>query len=285
MKLLKKVFKIIAYLLASILILFLIAINIFFKPSNDVEVEEYFSENGASIYIQHSTFKSKEFRVISAQNEIDTLKPTLILLHGSPGGAMDFKRYLADDGLRKSANLIALDRVGYAPNSIKDVQLLTFEQEWINAYTDTLNISNTILAGYSYGGPIALSSQKSYKKVVLMAGAVSSEAEPMFWFVNFYKWHLTRWVMPALLKTASKEKIGHPDDLKTMENSWGKTPADVLSIHGDVDWIVPYENSTFLNDQFNDKQYQIHTLQGASHDLIWSRFDEIKEELLKVIEE
>ncbi|GAB1309633.1 alpha/beta fold hydrolase [Urechidicola sp. KH5] len=285
MNFLKKVLKILAYLLIGLLILFIITINIFFKPFSDDEVREFFDDNNKSVFIQHSSFRDKEFRIISTQEEIDSLKPTLILLHGSPGGSMDFKAYLVDDDLRSKANLLALDRVGYSENSLKEVQPIAFEQAWINRFTDSLNVETTILAGYSYGGPIALASQKSYKKVVIMAGAVSSEAEPMFWFVNFYKWRLTRWMMPKMLEAASVEKIGHPEDLQSIEQSWGNTPANVISIHGDVDWIVPYENSIFLENQFSKEQYEILTLTGASHDLIWSRFEEIKQELIKVIEE
>ena len=88
-----------------------------------------------------------------------------------------------------------------------------------------------------------------------------------------------------MMKSASIEKLNHPQDLKTMEQYWSENPSDIFVIHGDKDWIVPYENSLFIESQFPKNQFKLLTLKQASHDLIWSRFEEIKNELINVIEE
>ncbi len=59
-------------------------------------------------------------------------------------------------------------------------------------------------------------------------------------------------------------------------------PSNVLSIHGDSDGIVPYENSLFLQKQFPENQFELKTIKGAGHALVWSNFDFIKNELLKL---
>lgn len=281
----KKSIKIIGVIYFGLLITFLILIHVFFKPKSDDDILEFFEESNLKVQIEYNKFQYKSFRVLSTRKYRDTTLPNLVFVHGSPGSAMDFKRYLIDKDLNKRANLIAFDRVGYSPNTVGDIQSILFEAKMLDSLLEALDSKKTILVGYSYGGPIALASKKDYKRIVLCAPAVYSEVEPMFWFLNFYKWKTTRWLMPDLLKAASKEKLQHKNDLKQIEQNWGQNPSDIYVIHGDKDWIVPYENSIFIQNLFPKEQFEIITLKEAGHDLIWSRFETVKEELIKVIED
>jgi len=282
---LKKAAKVIGAIFFGLVVVFLILIHIFFKPKSDDDIRKIFAESNVDVQIDYENFKDKSFRVISTREELDTTLPNLVFVHGSPGSAMDFKQYLLDRDLNAIANLIAFDRVGYNPQSVGDIQSISFEMELLNSLTSKLDPKKTILVGYSYGGPVALASNKNYKKIVLCAPAVYSEVEPMFWFLNFYRWKATRWLMPDLLKAATKEKIQHRTDLKTMEQSWSQNPSDIYVIHGDKDWIVPYENSLFIQKQFPKEQFELITLKEAGHELIWSRFAEVKRELIKVMKD
>lgn len=135
--------------------------------------------------------------------------------------------------------------------------------------------------GYSYGGPIALASKKAYKKIILIAPAVYSSVESMPWVLNFYRWKATRLMLPMTWKAASKEKLSHKKDLMNFEDSWHENPSKILSIHGDEDWIVPIENSLFLQKILTPEQFDLVTLSGVGHGLIWSNFNEIKSILLE----
>lgn len=281
MRLLKKLFKITSYILIGLLVVFLIAIQFVFKSSSDVTIKEELK----NITLTHHKFNNYNYRKISTFQRLDTTIPTLVFVHGSPGSMLDFKAYFKDTTLIKKANLISYERVGYGIDNIGEIQTLNSEVELLNSITETLPISNTILAGYSYGGPIALASKKKYKKVVLLAPAVYSEVEPMFWFLNFYKWKATRWLMPKILQGASKEKMQHQDELRKFQEKWSDNPSEIHVVHGDEDWIVPYSNSEFIQQQFDSSQLELVTLKGVGHDLIWSNFEDIKSEFLKVIEE
>lgn len=285
MRFLKKLFKIVGYTVLVLLLVFLIMIHVFFQPKSEEDIIESFKDSAIEITIENKEFEEHNFRVYTTQKEIDTTLPNLLFIHGSPGSAMDFERYLKDSLLNLKANLITYDRVGYGIENSGKIQDIAFEADLLNSITDNFDASKTILAGYSYGGPIALASNKKYKKIVLFAPAVYSEVEPMFWFLNFYKFPLTRWMMPKALKTASKEKLQHPDDLKNFEQHWSDNPSPIYVLHGDKDWIVPIENSTYIQQQFDETNFELVVLKDASHDLIWSRYSSIKNELLKVIEE
>ncbi|AOW19248.1 alpha/beta hydrolase [Urechidicola croceus] len=285
MRFFKKVLKIVSYTIIAIFIILLVLINVFFKPKTDKDLVDDFAKLNKELYITHKEFRGFPFRLISNNKKNDTSLVNIVFVHGSPGTLMDFKKYLIDDDLNQRANFFVYDRVGYGIETIGQIQHIQFEVDMLNEIVKDFDLSKTILVGYSYGGPIALASKKEYKKVVLLAPAVYSEVEPMFWFLNFYKWKLTRWVIPDMLKTASKEKLQHKNDLKFFENSWGDNPSSIYVIHGNNDKIVPYENSEFIQEQFSSDKFELITLNEAGHDLIWSRYKEIKKELIKVIEE
>ncbi len=281
----KKLLKVVFILFFGLLLTFLILINVFFQPKSDDEIRTMFFEANVELKLEYQEFEEQRFRVISTRKELDTTLPNLIFIHGSPGSSMDFKKYLFDVNLNSNANLIAFERVGYGENNLGEVKNINFEVALLRSITEQLNSDKTILVGYSYGGPIALVSQNECKKIVLLAPAVNSKVEPMFWFLNFYKWRVTRWMMPKMLQAASKEKLNHASDLKNYEQYWNKNPPLIYVIHGDKDWIVPYENSSLLQKQFTADKFKLHTIKEAGHDLIWTHFDEIKTELLKVIAE
>lgn len=267
------------------MVLFIILINIFFKPKSDVTIQESFKDSDIEVFINYKNFKANNIRIISTRKEVDTLLPNLVFVHGSPGSAMDYEKYLKDKDLNKKANIFAYDRMGYGEENLRKVTIIAREIELLNSITDSIGAPNTVIVGYSYGGPIALGSKKLYKKIVLPAPAVYSEVEPMFWAINFYRWRLTRWLMPEILQAASIEKLQHQEDLRKHQENWGNTLSSVYAIHGNKDWIVPIGNSEFIEKQFKNECFEMLELDGAGHDLIWSRYEVIKNELIKVLEE
>lgn len=283
MKLLKKILKITGLIFLFLLIGFYILFYMYTAPKTDEKVRESFLEYGVLPSITHERYKTFNFRKVTVER--DTCLPNIVFVHGTIGSVLDFKKYMTDSILTAKANMIIYDRVGYNYQDKNDVQeSITFEVEMLEDILKNLNPKKTIVVGYSYGGPIALASKKNYKKVILLAPAVYSDVEPMPGILNIYKWKLTRWMVPPIWKQASKEKISHPEDLRKFESKWNENPNEVLSIHGDADWIVPYSNSEYLKNIFTQEQFELLTFPGANHDLIWSRFAEIKEILLKELD-
>jgi pimeloyl-ACP methyl ester carboxylesterase len=189
---------------------------------------------------------------------------------------------MTDSDLLERFNMLAYDRVGYNYKDTQPVQeSIALERDLLMDLIKDIPSEKTILAGYSYGGPIALAVSKKVKKIILFAPAVYSKVEPMPWMLNFYKWNGTRWLVPKIWKEASKEKLSHRKDLENFELEWYHTPNEVTSIHGTTDWIVPFDNSKFLEEQFPQDQLKLIPIQEVGHNLIWSQFSFIKPILLK----
>ncbi len=280
MRVFKKVLKIIFIVVFLLFIGLYIAFYQFTKGKSDEAVLEELTTEWVLPKLTKEKFRGFDYRKVAIQK--DTSLPTIIFVHGTIGSSVDFKSYLTDSLLLEKANMIAYDRIGYNYKDESNVQeSIAFEASMLDDIIE--DRTNVILVGYSYGGPIALATKKKVKDIVLLAPAVYSEVEPMPGMLNLYKWKLTRWLVPPVWKQASREKMSHKEDLRKFENTWSQTPNRVLSIHGDADWIVPYENSLFLKEQFDQDRFNLITIEGVSHELVWSRDKLIKQELLKLL--
>jgi len=279
---LKQVLKVIGILFITLVVIVLVQFYRFSTPKTDVAISKDFQKNNVPIFIKKRKFKSFEYRVLTTKKVIDTLLPTIVFIHGSIGSAMDFKKYMLDSVLRKEANLISYDRVGYGIYQTGNVQeSIAFERDLLENLIKNLNTNKTILVGYSYGGPIALASKKNYKKIVLLAPALYSKEEKMPWLLNFYKWKITRWLVPKTWQAASKEKLSHKTDLQKFEKFWNENPSSIICIQGNDDWIVPYKNSLLLQQQISTKKFKLLTLKNSGHGLVWTNFKEIKHMLIQ----
>jgi pimeloyl-ACP methyl ester carboxylesterase len=280
MKLFKKILKIISCVFLVLFIGLYIVFYIGTSPKSDEKVKNKLDDVSIESSLTYESFQGFKYRKIRIQHN-DSL-PTLVFVHGTIGSCLDFIEYMKDSLLLSKANIISYDRIGYNYKDTQNVQeSIAFEAALLEDLTKNLNKENTILVGYSYGGPIVLATKEKYKKIIVLAPAIYSEVEPMPWAINLYKWGFTRWIIPPIWQQASKEKITHRKDLKSFENEWSKNSNKIISIHGDDDWIVPLSNSEFLERQFSEQQFELITIKGAGHSLVWSNFDFIKKQLLK----
>lgn len=255
----------------------------FTAPKSDEILLEKFTKSSFKPILTHEEFKSYKYRKLTIQK--DTVLPTLVFVHGTIGSSTDFIKYMTDSLLLIKANMISYDRIGYNFNDKNSVQeSIAFESNMLKDIIKKLNPKKTILVGYSYGGPIALAVKQKLNKIVLLAPAVYSEVEPMPWAINLYKSKITRWLVPDVWQEASKEKISHIKDLQSLESNWNSSLNKIISIHGTSDWIVPYENSIFLQNQFPKEQFKLVTIKNVGHGLIWSNFKEIKQQLLNQLD-
>ena len=282
----RKVIKIIGWTLLVLIIVLSYLVYRFISPNTDDEIIKNFKGETYQPHISYENFKDNKVRVIHMQKEIDKKLPIIFFVHGSPGSSMDFKRYMKSEALNEAANIISYDRVGYGQfNTGEVLNSLEDELALMHQLLRGMDLKKVVLVGYSYGGTLIMASNKDYKKKIALAAAVRGDLEPMFWVINLYKWPLTRPMVPKVFKGATLEKIRHLTELKAYKNKWTLSPSQVLSIHGKEDYIVPIENSIFLDSLFNGEKFSLITLENGNHSLIWTNFKLIEAELLKSVKE
>lgn len=283
MRIFLKSLKIVGFSLATIFLLLYILFYYYSSPKSNQKITDSYKNSKIQPKITQEQFKNFEFRKIAMVT--DTTLPTIVFVHGTIGSVNDFQKYLSDSILQQKANMISYDRIGYNYKDKNNVQeSIAFEQSMLQYVLSELNLNKTIVVGYSYGGPISLAITHKIKKIILIAPAVYSKVEPMPWALNLYKWKFTRWLLPNVWQQASKEKLSHKKELELFENNWNSTPNKVISFHGTKDWIVPIENSLFLQRQFLDDQFKLIEIDNAGHELLWTNSNSIKQQLLKELD-
>ncbi len=282
----KKTVKISGFIFIALILVISVLVYRFTKPNTDLQIIEKFEDESFQPVINYIIYKDKKVRVISMQKELDSTLPVLLFVHGSPGSSMDFNRYLKNEELNNRANLITYDRLGYGNMNTGEVLNSVGEEvEVLHQIIDKIDSENIILIGYSYGGTIILASQKKYKKKIALAAAVRGDLEPMFWALNLYKWNLTRPLIPKVLQAASEEKLRHVTELKKYENQWNISESKVLSIHGKLDKIVPFQNSMFLKNIFDKDKFTLLPIENGNHSLIWTDFELINQQILNSLKD
>jgi pimeloyl-ACP methyl ester carboxylesterase len=281
-RLIRKIFKIIGWTLFGVFVIATYLIYDFTSPSSEAEIMEKFEDDKRKPFISYSFFKGHKVRVVSMQEEMDSILPTIFFVHGSPGSSMDFKRYLKDSTLNSLANIISYDRIGYGPERTGEVvNTLQEEVDLLHQLLDGMDMSKVVLVGYSYGGTVVMASDLNYKKKIALAASVKGDLEPMFWAMNLYSWQFTRPLIPKVFRGASIEKFRHVTELSQYSERWGLSKSQVLSIHGKEDFIVPFENSIYLQNLLGKTKFTLIPLEEGNQSLIWTNFELIKTELIK----
>ena len=145
-------------MLLAVVVLAVVAYR-FISPKSDAQIIEAFEGEKHQPHLRLVDFKGKKIRMIEMQPERDTLLPCLVFVHGSPGSAMDFQRYLKDDDLNARFNLVAYDRVGYGDrNAGTPLKSVDEEVELMHTLLEGYDIKRTIALGYSYGGTVVMAS-------------------------------------------------------------------------------------------------------------------------------
>lgn len=276
--------KILALVILGVFLILVVAFYYFMQPKTNEQILRKFADKNYQPKITYIKFNDKNVRVLSMQTAIDTTLPCILFVHGSPGSSLDFERYLTDKDLHQKANLFAYDRVGYGIKNTGEI-LHSLEEETllILQIIQELQLHKVILIGYSYGGGVVMAYPEKVRQKVAIAASVKGTLEPQFWALNLYRWETTRNFIPKIIQAAAKEKIMHIKEFPNWENKWAVSPSPVLAIHGEKDKIVPYKNSLFLASKLKHQKFELVTLAQGNHALIWSDFETIKKEILKLL--
>jgi pimeloyl-ACP methyl ester carboxylesterase len=235
------------------------------------------------------TYKVEDQVMQYAETGNDSL-PLVLFVHGAPGSAANYKRYLNDTLLQKKAHLIAVDRPGYG-GSQKGYTVTSIEKQarFIQKVM-AKNKSNkpAVLVGHSYGGPIVARIAMDYPNevgaLVMQAPAVDPNNEKK-WFVNKpidKKW--VRWALPKPIRVSNDEKLSHPEELEKMLPLWHTLTIPIVHIHGTKDSIVPFENMTFVENKAVNANLKVVRVENASHFIPWEYFNLSKKHILSFLD-
>jgi pimeloyl-ACP methyl ester carboxylesterase len=179
---------------------------------------------------------------------------TLIFIHGSPGNARAFREQFAEPF--PHANLIAYDRPGYggSPGGKKELNL-NAQVSALGYLLRAKQITNGILIGHSYGGPVALQGAIEFpdrvRGVVLIGGSVDPGQEKVRFIQRVGNLPIVRDLLPAALRNCNTEILALKNDLLALQRRLRDLRCPVVMLHGAKDPLVPVENVAYLEHELD----------------------------------
>ncbi len=271
-------------LLVILVIWVIMAQSCMFFRTPDSEAAKDFAAHNAPFVNEY--FKTGSSTIHYVATGSDTL-PTLVFIHGSPGSWDAFKTYMLDSSLRLHYRMISIDRPGFgysefgkAMNMADQVKVLSEILKHVN------NNKPTVLIGHSLGGPIVVKLAAEnpglpITNLVVLAGSVDpAEEKPETWRVPLDRTFL-RYFVPGAMRPSNAELLLFKKDVNDLAADFPKVTCHVLIMHGDVDDFVPPGNAVFLkNHLVNAKDVKLVWFEGQRHFIPWTKFPDIRDELL-----
>jgi pimeloyl-ACP methyl ester carboxylesterase len=143
------------------------------------------------------------------------------------------------------------------------------------------------IAGHSLGGPmvvkLAADNPTTFSGVVILSGSIDpAEEKPEKWRSILYKTPLTYFV-PGAMRPSNEELWYLKKDLVNLKNDFPKITCPVYFVHGAIDTWVPPGNVEYGKKMLVNASHIEETLiPGANHFIPWTKFNEIKQVLLKL---
>lgn len=166
-------------------------------------------------------------------------RPALVFIHGSPGLAEQFSRYVDDPDLAVHWDLFALDRPGFGHSQAMFTTDLRRQAQLLLAQLPEQPLT---LAGHSLGGPVALwmalLAPHRVHKVVLLAASVAPEREQPRWFNRWAERAPLRWLMSRSWRQSNQEIMALADQLDALLQQAGQLQAALMIVQGAKDRLV-----------------------------------------------
>ncbi|HXB42751.1 MAG TPA: alpha/beta hydrolase [Puia sp.] len=251
----------------------------------DSDAKKKFEQDGVPLTTATILVDGHHLHYVKTGN--DSL-PTLFFVHGTPGSWDAFENYLKDKDLLQRFRMVSIDRPGFGYSDYGKPEHLAKQSELISPLFTVLNNHKPMfLAGHSLGGPmvvkLAADNPTAFSGVVIISGSIDpGEEKPEKWRPILYKTPLTYFV-PGAMRPSNEELWYLKKDLVDLKNDFPKITCPVYFIHGAIDTWVPPGNIEY------GKKLLVHSshveqmlIPGANHFIPWTKFNEIKQVLLKL---
>lgn len=212
-------------------------------------------------------------------------RPALVFIHGSPGRAAHFARYLEDPALADRWDVYALDRPGFGRSPMPFTSDLRAQAQQLLKQLPTSQ--PLTLAGHSLGGPVALwmaiLAPEQVRRVVLLAASLAPEYEHPRWFNHMAASAPIRWVLPRSWRRSNREVMALSTQLQALLQHTPQLHAHLTIVQGAQDRLVNPASPAVLLDHLPTTLPREHLVWDHSgHLLPWRDYVRTRDLLLTI---
>jgi pimeloyl-ACP methyl ester carboxylesterase len=253
------------------------------KPDEDARKE--FAKDSVALTMATIIVDGRHIHyALTGNNEL----PTIFFVHGTPGSWDAFENYLKDKELLLHFRMVSVDRPGFGFSDYGTPEHLGRQSELISPLFRVLNNHKPMfIAGHSLGGPLviklAADNPAVFSGIVIISGSIDpAEEKPEKWRPILYKTPLNYFV-PGAMRPSNKELWYLKKDLIDLKPDFSKITCPVYFIHGAIDTWVPPGNVEYGRKLLvNASRIEVKLIPGANHFIPWTKYNEIKQILLKL---
>lgn len=220
--------------------------------------------------------------------EWQPMRPTLLMVHGSPGDAMAFKTLMRDTMLQHAFNLVSVDRPGYGGTLPPVPQRSLAEQARRVAAILPMLPQPVVVMGHSYGGPVAVQLALDYpqqvKALVLVAASVDPDLEQVKFIQKIARWPLVRNLIPNALYVCNEEILALKEELLKMKPRLATLKLPVNVVQGLEDDLVPPGNATYLEQQLVNAALLVDRYPKLNHFIPFNQPELVRKAALAVLQ-
>ena len=220
----------------------------------------------------------------------DTL-PLVVFVHGSPGSADAYLKYLSDTALSRAARMVTIDRPGFGytsgfgcPEPSQTAQAAAV----LAVVNQLAPRQKVVLVGHSLGGPVICRFAMEYPEraagLVVVAGSIDPSQEEHPWWQSAIHPPPLKWLIPKSLWTSNAEIIPLEQELQQMLPLWPRIVCPVRVIHAVNDRLVPVANADFARRVLvNCPDLRVDILPDGDHFILWSRQELVRKAILELL--
>lgn len=206
-------------------------------------------------------------------------RPALVFIHGSPGSAKQFRRFVDDPLLARHWDLYALDRPGYGHSPAPFTPDLQRQAQDLLAQLPQQPLT---LVGHSLGGTVALwmavLAPERVAQLVLLAASVSPEHEQPRWFNRWAALAPIRWVLPRSWRQSNIEILALASELEPLLARAAHLRVPLLIVQGERDGLVHPASPFTLIAQLPETVLLEHQRwERSGHLFPWTQYSRTRE--------
>jgi len=221
-----------------------------------------------------------------ANIESTAILPRLVYVHGTPGDATAFERYLLDP--IPGFESLSIDRPGFGLTVPRTLALTLAEQaKALEPLLLNREERGTILVGHSLGGPIIVQAALDYPErvagLVILAGSLDPALESVAWYQHLAEFAFVPYMIPGDLRRTNREVIPLKDELEALRPRLKDLQCPIVIVHAPDDMLVSAANVDYMLAEFpKDRVIEVMRPEGKNHFVPWNAEADVRRAIQRV---